>query len=237
MPDFEGVSAEMQEVADPAVEETGAEVQEVAEPESEEHQKTEADASFAEMRRQMQEAQREAEDARAELAELQARNEARQSAYSRLTGRDEDADIAALAEVTGMSEDEIRAEMEAAQESAQKDFRIQQLEEQIESVQAEKLMQADLDSLRKIDPSLKSLEDLGPDYMAYMETGLLTPEQAYWAIKQKQSATKRTPPKPIGEVAVGTAEKDKFSEAEIDAMSSEQLRKNWKKIFYGSWGT
>lgn len=234
MPELEGTSAEMPEVADPVEEETGAEDQEFAEPESEQHQKTEADATFAEMRRQMQEAQREAEDARAELAEMQAQNEARSSAFARLTGKDEDADIAALAEVTGMSEDEIRAEMEAAQESAQKDIRIQQLEDQINSVKAEQLMQADLERLRKIDPTLKSLEDLGDGYLEYMEAGL-TPEKAYWAIKAEESANRKTPPKPPGTVATGTAKKDRYTDAEIDAMSSEQLRKNWKEVF-SSWG-
>lgn len=234
MPDeINGTSAEMEEVAE-LPEETGAEDQEFAEPESEEHQKTEADASFAEMRRQMEEAQQEAEDARAELAELMAQNEARQSAYSRLTGRGEGAEIAALAEVTGMSEDEIRAEMEAAKESAQKDIKIQQLEEQISSVRAEQLMQADLNELRKIDPSLKSLEDLGDSYIAYMEAGL-SPEDAYWAIKAKERATQKTPPKPPGTVATGTVEKDRYTEAEIEAMSPEQRKANWRAIF-NSWG-
>ena len=235
--EFENTSAEMAEVAEPSIEEeteeTGAEEQEVAEPVSEEHQKTAADASFAEMRRQMQEAKQEAEDARAELLELQAQNEAREAAYTRLTGRDEDAEIAALAEVTGMSEDEVRAEMEAARESAQKDLRIQQLEEQINYIDAERMMQADLTELRKIDPQLKSLEELGESYYHYIEAGL-TPQDAYWAVKAKEGAYQATPPKPAGKVATGAAEKDYFTDAEIDAMSSEQLTKNWKKIM-ASW--
>lgn len=235
--DFENTSAEMTEVAEPSTEETGAEEQEVAEPASEvqdtEHQKTAADASFAEMRRQMQEAKQAAEDARAELLELQAQNEARQAAYTRLTGKD-DAEIAALAEVTGMSEDEVRAEMEAARESAEKDLRIQQLEEQINDIDAERMMQADLAELRKIDPTLTSLDSLGESYYNYIVAGL-TPQEAYFAVKAREGAYQATPPKPAGKVATGSAEKDKYTEAEIDAMSSEQLKKNWKKVF-NSWG-
>ena len=237
--EFENTSAEMQEVAEPATE-TGAEVQEVAEPESEvaeetvAHQKTSADASFAEMRRQMQEARQEAEDARAELMELQAQNEARQAAYSRLTGKGEDADVAALAEITGMSEDEIRAEMEAAQESAQKDLRIQQLEQQVDNANAERMIQAHLTELRKIDPSLKDLDQLGESYYDYIAVGL-SPEDAYWAIKAKEKANHATPPKPAGKVVTGAPEQDKFTDKEIDAMSSDDLRKNWKKVF-ASWG-
>lgn len=233
MPEIEGTSAEMTEVAEPSTEETGAEVQEVAEPESEGHQKNDADATFAEMRRQMQEARREAEDARAELAELQAQTEARESAFAKMTGRDDDAEVAALAELTGMSEDEVRAEMEAAVEAAQKDLRIQQLEDQVSYTEAERQMQADLVELRKIDPSLNSLEDLGQSYVNYVMAGL-EPEDAYWAVKARERANQATPPKPAGTVATGTAEKDYFTDAEIDAMSPDQLTKNWKKIM-ASW--
>lgn len=240
--EFENTSAEMAEVAE-LPEETGVEEPEVAEPESEpeevpeetpepEDHKTSADASFAEMRRQMQEAQREASEARAELEMLQAQNEARDEAFTRLTG-DEDGAVRALAEVTGMSEDEVRAEMKAAQESAEKDLRIQQLEEQVNAIDAERLMQADLEELRQIDPSLKSLEDLGEDYVNYVVAGL-SPQEAYWAIQAKKGAYKATPPKEVGKVATGTADKDYFADAEIDAMSSEQLTKNWKKIM-ASW--
>jgi len=239
MADFESTSVEMSEVAEPT-EETGVEEPEVAAPESEpepeevpeEHQRTDADASFAAMRREMEEARRQADDARAELERVRAESEARDGAISRLTGT-EDGTIAALAEVTGMSEDEIRAEMEAAQESAQKDLRIQQLEEQINSVEAERLMQADLAELRKIDPSLNSLDDLGESYAEYIAAGL-NPTDAYWAIKGKEYATRATAPKEVGKVATGTAEKDYYTDAEIEAMSSEQLTKNWKKVM-ASW--
>lgn len=243
--DFESTSAEMQEVAEPAeteeVTETGVEDQEVAAPESEEHQKTDADSAFAEMRRAKEAAEKEAEDARAELAEIQARQEARESTFSRLAGRDEDAEILALAELTGMSEDEIRAEMEAAAESAQKDLRIQQLEEQINSSEAERLMQADLKRIQAIDPSVNSLEELGEEYYRYMSSfdadgnPVMTPEDAYWAVKAKERANRAIPPKEVGKVATGTAEKRGFTEAEIDRMSPEQLRANWKEI-YNSWG-
>lgn len=246
MSDFESTSVEMAEVAEQP-DETGVEDQEVAapeveaeepetEPEVEESEgKSDADAAFAQMRRENEQYQADLEAAREELDELraaQAQSEARSEAISKLTG-DENGEIAALAEVTGMSEDEIIAEMEAAQESAQKDLRIQQLEERVESVEAERLMQADLDALRKIDPSLESLEALGDEYVRYVGAGL-GPEDAYWAIKAKESANRATPPKSVGKVATGAMEKDYFTEAEIDAMSPEQRAKNYKKII-ASW--
>ena len=245
MSDFESTSVEMAEVADQP-EETGVEDQDIAapesepedttapevEPESEESHKTEADASFAAMRRQMEEAQAEARDAMAELERMQAQTEARDDALSRLTG-DEDWLVKALAEVTGLSEDEVKAEMEAAEESAEKDLKIQQLEERLGMVEAERLMQVDLEEIRRIDPSIKSLEALGAKYPKYIAAGL-SPEEAYWAVKGKEVATQAEPPKAVGTVSTGFMEKDHFSEAEIDAMSSEQLAKNHKKII-ASW--
>lgn len=244
MSDFESTSVEMAEVAEQP-DETGVEDQEFAEPESEESEpveaeeapeeddhRTEADASFAAMRRQMQEAQAEAREARAELEKFQAQTEARDEAYNRLAGDDEGV-IKALAEVTGMSEDDVRAEMEAAEESAEKDFRIQQLENQVSEIESERLMQADLETLRKIDPSLNSLEDLGDSFAEYIVAGL-DPVKAYWAIKAEEMANQAEPPKAVGKVSTGAAEKDYYTDAEIDAMSPEQQRKNWKKIM-ASW--
>jgi len=251
MSEFETASAEMSEVAEPT-EETGVEEPEVAEPVSEEavepeetadvpaveHQKNTSDAAMAEMRRQMQQAQQEADDARAQLAELIAQQEARDAAFSRITGNA--SEYAALSELSGMSEDEVRAEYEAAQEAVQKDMqiqqqneRIQQLETQINEIDAERMMQADLHELQKIDPTLKSLDELGDSYLHYIVAGL-SPEDAYWAIKARDGANRATPPKPAGTVATGSAEKGYFTEAEIDAMSSEQLTSNWKKIM-ASW--
>lgn len=234
-----------QEVVEPANEtETGSNEQEVAAPVSEQEtpkQDSETNAAFQKMRHENKEMQSELEATRAELEELRARQEARESTFSRLAGRDEDAEILALAELTGMSEDEIRAEMEAAAESAQKDLRIQQLEEQINSSEAERLMQADLKRIQAIDPSVNSLEELGEEYYRYMSSfdadgnPVMTPEDAYWAVKAKERANRAIPPKEVGKVATGTAEKRGFTEAEIDRMSPEQLRANWKEI-YNSWG-
>lgn len=235
MAEFESTSVETTEVAEPSEEVTGVEEQEVAEPVSEEpveSTKTEEDAAWARMRRESEQARKDLEAAKKELADLKASYEARESTFSRLTGSDE-GDILAIAEATGMSEDEVRAEIEAAQESAKKDALIEQLQEQVTSIQAERLMQADLEKIRRIDPSLKSLDELGDSYINYVSAGL-DPVDAYWAVKAREKATQATPPKEIGRVETGTAEKDYYTDAEIDAMSSEELTKNWKKVM-ASW--
>ncbi len=91
----------------------------------------------------------------------------------------------------------------------------------------------DLEEIRKVDPSLKSLDDLGEGYIEYVKAGL-PPVRAYWAVKAERDANRVTPPKEIGRVETGTAEKDYYTDAEIDAMSSEELTKNWKKVM-ASW--
>ena len=238
MADYESTSVETSEVAEPTEEVTGEEELEAAEPVSEESAepedsgKTEQDAAWARMRREAEEARAEAEAAQKELAELKAVQEARAEAESKLTGQD-DARIKALAEATGMSEDEIIAEIEAAEESARKDLRIAELEEQIQSVEIDREMQADLAEIQKIDPAITSLDDLGEDFPSYISAGL-DATQAYWAIKAREDANKATPPKPAGEVKTSVPEKDYYTDAEIDAMSSEQLTKNWKKVL-ASW--
>lgn len=228
------------EFAEQSVEETGVNELESAETVSEEEveepaveqQDSETNAAFARMRREAEEARAEMQAAQRELAELKASNEARSNTFSRLTGA-ENGEIAAIAEATGMSEEEVIAEMEAATESAQKDLRIEQLEEKIMSLEVDSLMQKDLVAIQKIDPSIKSLEDLGKEYDDYVAAGL-PPERAYWAIKAEQTAKQATPPKAVGKIATGTAEKDYYTDAEIEAMTPEQQKLNWKKIM-ASW--
>ena len=234
MAEFESTSVETTEVAEPSEEVTGVEEQETAEPvsETEPEETGKDDAAWARMRRESEQARKDLEAAQRELAELKASAEARESTYSRLTGND-NGNIAAIAEATGMSEDEVIAEIEAAEESAKKDLLIEQLREQVTSIEAERLMQADLEEIRKIDPSLKSLEDLGQGYVDYVSAGL-SPVRAYWAVKAEERANQATPPKEIGKVETGTVEKDYYTDAEIDAMSSEELTKNWKKVM-ASW--
>ena len=229
--DYENTSVETEEVAElpEENEETGVEEQEAAEPAPEQSETPDTDAAWAKMRREKEAAQSELEALKAELDGLKAANEARDAAFSRLTGKDEDAEISVIAEVTGMSEDEVAEIYRREEESAQKDILIEQLQEQVTSIEAERLMQADLEKLRKIDPSLGSLDELGDSYIEYIGAGL-SPERAYWAVKAEQGANMATPPKEVGKVASGTVEKEYFTEAEIDAMSSEQLTKHWKKV-------
>ena len=231
-------------LAEQSVEETGVNELESAETVSPEEveveepveetqvQDDETNSAFARMRRESEQAREEANELRRGLAELKASIEARDNTFARLTGNAK-GDISAIAEATGMSEDEVVAEMESAQEMAQKDLQIEQLEEKITNLEVDTAMQRDLQAIQKIDPTIKSLSDLGAGYAEYVIAGL-PPEKAYWAIKAERDAKQSTPPKAVGKVATGTAEKEYYTDAEIDAMTPDQLSKNYNKIL-ASW--
>ena len=201
--EFEEQGEEDQEVAEPETEtlETGEEEPEVAEPESE---KSPADAAFAEMRRRAEDAERQMEEAKAELENLKAQQAARQAAIANM---DVD-EIDAIAETLGITREEVLENIE----------------------REEKQMAEDLATLQKLDPKLKSLDDLGKDFPAYIMAGL-TAEQAFYAIRGKEIATKDTPATPPGKIAETTPpERDYFTEKEVSNMTSEEREANWEKI-------
>lgn len=184
-------------------------------------QSSETNRAFQQMRKANEEMQRQ-------LEELQAEKKAREDTYARLVGANA-SDISVIAEASGLTEDEVRAEFAHSQESYEKDAKIQSLEQQLIDIEVEKAMAEDLATIRKIDPSIKSLDDLGEGFTGYIEAGL-DAKQAYWAIKAEKMANTATPPKESGRIETGTIDKDTFTDAEISAMSSEDLTKNWRKI-------
>ena len=231
--------AEDQEVAAPENKEakdTGAEAPEVAAPESDEPDesgKTASDARFAEMRRKLEEAERERAEAQSELENLKAQQEARRAA---LANMDVD-EIDAIAEQLGITREEVLENIEREEEAAEaeiqskeKDQTIADLQARIDEIEAEKAMAEDLSLLRKIDPGLSSLEELGDDYFDYISAGL-SAEQAYYAIKGKEINTKSTPAKPPGRITdVAPPAKDYFTEEEVANMTSQEKYENAEKI-------
>ena len=230
----EFVGVEEQEVAEPA--DTGVEEQEVAEPadekevttKEEESRDYERDAAFAEMRRAQQEAETARAKAESELARLKAEQEARNNVIAQIAD-EEDADIKALAEAYGIDPDEINASILAEMESAQKDLRIEELESQLQESEISQMMKDDLAAIQKIDPNVKSLDDLGDGFREYISAGL-SAEKAYWAIKSEEQATSMKPPKSMGSVKQDKAEKSFFTPEEVRAMTPEEQANNSEKI-------
>lgn len=193
---LDNTGVEVQEVAEPAEEVvTGAEEQEVAEPVDK------SDAAFAEMRR--------------ENERLRLENARKDKALG-LYFDGENKEVKAIAHAMGQDPADVQKAFDA-------DAKISQLEETLQSERAERAMEKDLAEIQKIDPNVKSLDDLGETYANYIRAGLSGVE-AYAAIKAKENLNTETPPKTIGNLSTAQVKKDYFTSEEVDRMSpSEQL--------------
>ena len=208
---IEETGAEEQEFAETADE--GAEEPEVAEPDV----KSDADSAFAELRR------------RAEAYEKE--NKALQEALGLYFDGEtpDELVVKAHAYESGRSEEEIRAELESRNEFERLSAENELLRQQNENYQASRMAEEDLREIQSIDPDVKSLDDLGPNFYKYIERGLRGKE-AYAAYKALTEMTKVIPPKAPGKVNEAPDEKDYFSPEEVDAMSEAEVDKNYDAI-------
>ena len=153
-------SAENQEVAEPEMDEAleSEEMQEVAEPdeaddseesqeEPETHERTEADARFAEMRRQNQALEREAQMMREALSRY----------FEGETA--EELSINANAYAEERDPDEYRQEWERTQDYERALRENEELRDKVLEMEIDRRMEEGLREVREIDPSVKSLDE------------------------------------------------------------------------------
>lgn len=229
--DFE--SAENQEVADPDVQDAEPkeveETQDSIQPEPEvEEQSNEtegnsdsADRAFAEMRRKVEEYERE-------NAQLRKQVERQDSALG-LYVEGEDKTAAAIAQATGLSLEEVKSTIAEQDKADELEAENAKLSKELEDLQVEQRMASDLEELKKIDSSIE-FENLPDDFFDLIETGRVTATQAYYAVQQMNAETKATPMQPPGEVATGGEKRTYFSQEEVANMTPEQIRANMKVI-------
>lgn len=218
-----GTGVEVQEVAEPVVEETGAEEQEVAEPAT--GVRTEADSAFAELRRRAEEAERQ-------RAEYESQNQQMIEALGLYFDGDNATDlaIAARANAKQISPEEERARYEAEQARMTMSAENKRLQEENLALRVERMMAKGLSEIQQIDPDIKSLEDLGDNFANYIRAGLSSVD-AYYAVKAREAKEKIVPPKTVGKVATAKGESSYFTKEEVDAMSDEEFDKNWDAIW------
>lgn len=193
---LDNTGVEVQEVAEPAEEVvTGVEEQEPAEPVDK------SDAAFAEMRR--------------EIERLQLDNARKDKALGFYFDGD-NKEVKAIAHAMGQNPEDVQRALDT-------DAELSQLRETLQSERAERAMEKDLAEIQKLDPNVKSLDDLGETYANYIRAGL-SGVDAYAAIKAKENLNTETPPKTIGNLKTEQVKKDYFTSEEVDRMSpSEQL--------------
>ena len=223
-------SAETPEVAEPETEalEESAETQDVAEPATETdnskesyeqptHQRSEADARFAEMRRQNQ--------------ALQQEHDMMMQALSRYFDGEsvEDLVINANAYAEQRDPEDYRQDYERNREYEDLKLRNQELEEQLLDAEVNRLMREGLREVQSIDPNVKSLDDLGDTFTHLIANGIPTKE-AYYAAKAMELKEKVLAPDAIGRVSDTKAERDYYTSEELDNLTDEEMDANWDKV-------
>jgi len=224
-------SVETQEVAEPETEALESEeTQEVAEtaPDTEDseeqaeeaqpvHQRSDADAAFAEMRRQNQALERE--------------RQMMMQALGRYFEGDsvEDLVINANAYAEEMAPEDYREVYERDREYEDLKARNAELEGQLLNVQVDRLMRDGLREVQSIDPNVKSLDELGSPFLNMIAAGLSTKE-AYYAAKAMELKEKVLAPDAIGRVSDTKAERDYYTSEELDNLTDEEMDANWDKV-------
>nr|DAG76591.1 MAG TPA: hypothetical protein [Caudoviricetes sp.] len=210
------------EVAEPdnEVETSGAEEPEVAEP-----VKTEQDAAFAQMRRQNEELERQ-------LAEAQRQSKEYEDALG-LFFDGEDKALKAQAYANERPFEEVKAESQMQAQLAELQSKNANLEQQLLEQQAQAQMNADLAEIQRTHPEIKSIEELGQEYLAFRfnPMGEMSAEQAFQMMQTYKANT--TPKKPPIIGTVSTTDKpqsDYFTREEVEAMSPAEVKANYDRI-------
>lgn len=206
---------EESELAEPteSSEIVGGEETELAEPSD---GKTDADHAFAEMRR--------------ENEDLKAANKELEDALGQFFQGDTDQKIiSANALAQNKTEQEIRDEIEAENEWNRLTKENQELNDKLMDIETRDQMDRDLRTIQQIDPEVKSLDDLGKDFLDYISSGL-DAKQAYYALKAKDAVEATKPPEEVGKVNQSSEPKDYFSKEEVEGMSHDEVKKNYDAI-------
>ena len=205
-------SAEIQEVAEPdTADNSTAEVAEEA------PQRTEADARFAEMRRQNQQLEREAKMMREALSRY----------FEGETA--EELSINANAYAEERDPNEYRQEWEKQQDYERALEENEKLRDQMLEMEIDKRMHEALRTIQQIDPNVKSLDELGESFINMIAAGL-TNKEAYYASLAMKSKEKVFASVPIGKVSGNRVERDYYTSEELDNLTDEELDANWDKV-------
>lgn len=214
-------SAEMTEAAEPSeVEVLGEEEQEVAET-----AKTEQDAAFAQMRRHNEELARQ-------LAEAQKQSKEYEDALG-LFFDGEDKALKAQAYANERPFEEVKAESQMQAQLAELQSKNANLEQQLLEQQAQAQMNADLAEIQKSHPEVKSIDELGQEYLAFRfnPMGEMGAEQAFqMMMAYKGNITPKKPPI-IGNVSTtDKPQSDYYTREEVEAMSPAEVKANYDRI-------
>jgi hypothetical protein len=231
MENIENTSVEMTEVAEPSAEDVSVETQEVAEPVSEQEEvitneeteksgKTDTDSAFAEMRRKLEQAERE----------NQQMIEALSLYFDGENGND--LSVQAMAHAQQRDPADIQAELDRQREYETLKAENETLKQQAQDLEVQRAINESLKILNNLDPEIKTVDDidkLGDSFLDLIGAGVDT-ETAFYAVQAKNYKNKVNAPTPAGKINSVTAERDYYTSDELDNLSKAEIRANWEKV-------
>lgn len=133
-----------------------------------------------------------------------------------------------LASQQGITPEEAKAKREAEEQAEAEKSKVQGELEFYKELAVKKLMDDDLHSLQEVYPEVKSLSELGDDFMNLL-TATRDPILAYEASKAKAAMTMKPVPPEMGSVSsVTNKDKDFYTSAEVDKLTEHDYEKNPK---------
>lgn len=179
--------------------------------------KTEADAAFAELRR--------------EKERLESENSLMRESLGYYFDGEDPTELALQAKAYNDNREyeDVKAEYEESERVAALEAQLKQLEEEKLDIQVEQLMAQSLRDVQQINPDIKSLEELGEDFVDFIAAGLST-KQAYYALKNMEANEKVHAPSGIGKISNNQVERDYYTSEELDKLTDEEMDKNWDKV-------
>ena len=233
-------SAETMEVAEPSTEVESGENVEVAEPQdnveqneqaetidegtqtegtdqSENSRRTESDAAFAEMRRKSEGLEHDVQIL--------------QDALSRYFDGETPEELALRAQAYSEEReyDDVKADYDRDKELDDLREKVRLAEEEKMNLEIDQLIAQGLRDVQEIDPTIKSLEELGETFANFIGAGL-TAKQAYYATQQMEAREKVHAPSGVGKIADNKAEREYYTSEELDNLTDEEMDANWDKV-------
>lgn len=233
-------SVEMTEVAEPSTEVESGENVEVAEPQdnveqneqaetidegtqtegtdqSENSGRTESDAAFAEMRRKNEGLEHDVQIL--------------QDALSRYFDGETPEELALRAQAYSEEReyDDVKADYDRDRELEELREQVRIAEEERQNLEIDQLIAQGLRDVQEIDPTIKSLEELGETFANFIGAGL-TAKQAYYATQQMEAREKVHAPSGVGKIADNKTEREYYTSEELDNLTDEEMDANWDKV-------
>ena len=177
-----------------------------------ETRRTEQDSAFAQMRRDKEELEKQLSDFKTKQAEEQLRT---------------------IAEEKGLDAEELIENYRETEKEEQDKAALQQefekTQKRLKELEFDNVVREDLAIIQKTFPDVKSIDDLGKQFINMRASGVDATLAAEVCMKSNAD-NKRTAPVKFGEIGTSKSQKEYYTSEELDNMTPEQISKNLPKV-------